>query len=190
MSRSLKIPRYYKTLLAIVVVAGPIVWLMFTEDGKRRTDMMLMWLLGRPGFDAALDAFSPVLTEAKMRESFQDLELACSDGSYPFGDRLCSATIGSFNQYPARAVIWYFAEGRLRAVKLIYQRAYHDAIRGWVERRIPDAGAGGDAGRGAAVWPVAEGVLVMKSGELGKDDEPSLLWLSPGAARELERPGG
>lgn len=190
MARSFKIPRYYKTLLAIIVVAGPIVWLMFTDDGKRRTDMMLMWLLGRPDFDAALDAFSPALTEAKMRETFADLELACSDGPNPFGDRLCSAAIGSFNQYPAQAVIWYFAEGRLSAVKLIYQRAYHDAIRGWVERRIPDAGAGSAAGGGAAVWPAAEGVLVMKSGELGKGDEPSLLWLSPGAARAVEQPGG
>lgn len=185
MTRDFRIPRLYKTLLAVVVVLGPIYWLMLTDDGRRRTDLVLMHLLGRPAFDAAVDAFSPTLTEERLRESFPGLELACADGPNPFGERLCTALIGSFNQYPAQSVIWYFAADRLTAVKLIYQRAYHEAIRDWVKRRVSDTGVATEDGQGISAWPVAEGALVMKSGDLAEHDEPALFWLSPVAAETL-----
>jgi len=173
------------------VVLGPIYWLMFTKDGQRRTDMVLMAILGRPPFDAALESFSDRLTETRLRESFPGLGLQCADGRNPFGDRLCAAPIGSFNQYPARALTLYFQGDRLTAVKVIYQPAYHAQIRGWVERRATRSGMGTNVpGSGAAVpevrdgvasFPAAEGVLVLKDGALGGADEPALIWLSAAA---------
>lgn len=183
MARDFRIPRAYKTLLAIAAVAGPIYWLLATPDGQRRTDMALMALLGRPAFDAALDRFSPRLDEPRLRERFPDLDLRCGDTPTPFGDRLCTAVLGSFNQYPAQGLTLYFRDGSLAAVKVLYQSAYHQAIRAWAERRpgrLYQGGApvGPRLDQGVATWPVAEGLLVMKDGVLGPSEEPALLWVA------------
>ncbi len=195
MKSDLRIPRLYKTLIALVAVLGPIYWLMFTQDGQRRTDMVLMSLLGRPAFNAALESFTDQLTEPRLRESFPALELGCSDDATPFGDRLCAAPIGSFNQYPARAVTLYFSAGQLSAVKVIYQPAYHDRIRAWVERRVGRPSPVSSARERSpsepaptvraevATFPTSGGMLLLKDGELGKADEPALLWLSKGALK-------
>jgi hypothetical protein len=191
MARDYRIPRLYKTLLALAAVLGPIYWLMLTEDGQRRTDLALMWILGRPSFDAALESFTDRLTEARLRESFPAIDFQCADGANPFGDRLCGARIGSFNQYPARGLSLFFEGERLSAVKVLYPPAYHGRLRGWVERRVGRLAEGaGGAGAlapqpvvddGVAAWRVPDGVLMLKDGELGRGDEPALLWLS-GAA--------
>jgi len=199
MKRDFRIPRLYKTLVALAVVLGPIYWLMLTEDGQRRTDLVLMAILGRPPFDAALESFTDRLTEARLREGFPALELQCADGPNPFGDRVCAAPIGSFNQYPARAVTLYFRGGQLSAVKVIYQPSYHGRIRGWAERRagqapqLPAQAEPGSyptppVGGGVAGFPVADGILVLKDGVLDKADEPALLWLSRAALKSTACP--
>lgn len=196
MARDFRIPRLYKTLLALAAVLGPIVWLMFTEDGQRRTDLVLMSILGRPAFDAALETFTDRLTEERLREHFPAVELACTDGESPLGDRICGARIGSFNQYPARELSLFFDGGRLSAVKVLYPRAYHARIRGWVERRVArltDLSEGPPAplvNGGVAAWPVTDGALILKDGELGPSDEPALLWLSGAALARREAQGG
>jgi hypothetical protein len=182
MSRDFRIPRLYKTLLALAVVIGPIYWLMFTADGQRRTDLALMFLLGRPGFDAALESFDPSLTESKLRESFPALELQCSDAPSPLGDRLCVAVIGSFNAYPAKAVSLFFRGDTLSGVKVLYQRAYHDEIRAWVERRVARldplaAPPSPEVSDGVASWRLPGGTFVLKDGDLARADEPALVWL-------------
>jgi hypothetical protein len=186
MASGIRIPKLYKTLLAVVAVLGPIYWLMFTEDGQRRTDLALMSILGRPAFDAALDSFTNRLTEARLRESFPAIELECVDGDNPFGDRFCGAQIGSFNQYPARSLSLFFEGGRLSAVKVLYAPAYHARIRGWVQRRVARLSEEGSDGtppaplvnEGVATWRVTDGALMLKDGDLGRSDEPALLWLS------------
>ena len=172
MAGDFRIPRAYKTLLAVAAVVGPIYWLLATPDGQRRTDMALMSLLGRPAFDAALDRFSPRLDEPRLRERFPSLDLRCADTQSPFGDRLCTAVIGTFNQYPAQGLTLYFQDGSLAAVKVLYQPVYHREIRAWVERRpvgctktapqwVRDWTRGWRAGRSP------KGSLVMKDGPLG-----------------------
>lgn len=197
MTRDFRIPRRYKTLLALVAVLGPIGWLMFTEDGQRRTDLALMTILGRPAFDAALESFTDRLTEARLRERFPAIELACMDGESPLGDRFCGAQIGSFNQYPARELALFFDGGRLSAVKVLYPRAYHARIRGWVERRVarlrevPEGSPPAPlVNGGVAAWPVTDGALMLKDGDLGPSDEPALLWLSGVALARREGQGG
>jgi hypothetical protein len=183
MARDFRIPRFYKTLLALAVVIGPMYWLMFTADGQRRTDMVLMFLMGRPAFDAALESFAPSLGEAKLLESFPKVDFACRAGGAPFGERTCSARIGSFNQYPAQAASLFFSNDALTAVKVDYQPAYHGGIRGWIERRIARLDPlatppSPEIDQGVASWRAADGVLVMKDGELAPEDEPALFWLA------------
>jgi hypothetical protein len=55
MDRDYKLPSLYKSLLMLALVFGPFYWLAFTEDGQRRTDLALMFVLGKPELNAALD---------------------------------------------------------------------------------------------------------------------------------------
>ncbi len=146
--------------------------MLFNPDGQRRTNLALLSVLGRPAFDAALNTFSDRLTESTIRTAFPALALQCADTSSPFGKRRCTAAIGSFNQCSARAVAFYFQGEGLRAVKVLYQPAYHAQVRAWMQQR-PGRVAAGDSGpspaaqAGAASRPVAVGTLVMKDGPLG-----------------------
>ncbi|NEX20074.1 hypothetical protein G3480_07055 [Thiorhodococcus mannitoliphagus] len=183
----LKLPKTYKTVLMLALVFGPFFWLAFTEDGQRRTDLALMFVFGKPEFNAALDTFGSDLTEAKLRETFHKLELQCADGRNPFGDRICGAEIGAFNQIPASSLTLFFERDGLRATKVQYRRAYHEMVRGWVKERVaarepsPLAARFAEQAEGVMVTPVEDGVLVLREGELGKDEEPALMWLSQAA---------
>ncbi|TCT18117.1 hypothetical protein [Thiobaca trueperi] len=184
MNNDLKLPKTYKTLLMLALVFGPFFWLAFTDDGQQRTDLALMFVLGKPEFNPALDIFHSGLTEIKIRETFPKLNFQCAEGANPFGDRLCGAEIGSFNQIPASALTLFFLGERLTAAKIVYRQSYHQAIQDWVRQRV----AGRDAAvqrptapaddLGVATEPVRDGALFFRDGELGKDDEPALLWIS------------
>ncbi|WP_296806265.1 hypothetical protein [Thiocapsa sp.] len=187
MRHDLKLPRLYKTLLMLALVFGPFYWLAFTEDGQRRTDLALMFLLGKPEMNAALDAFTGALTEAQIRETFPKLAFQCADGANPFGDRLCAAEIGAFNGMPASSVTLFLVGDGLRAVKVAYRRIYHPLMRDWVEGRVgraddlPTSDENDETDDGVATWTVPDGLLIMRDGELAREDDPALFWLS-GAA--------
>ncbi len=182
MSITPKLPKGYKTVLMLAIVIGPFYWLTFTEDGRWRTDLALMGFLGRSDFNAALESFAGQLTESRLRSAFAKLDWECSDGTNPFGNRTCMATIGSFNQIPARSARLFFRGDHLRAVKVIYQPAYHAQIKRWIEQRARAVGAAPSspalAEQGFIAQPVAGGVLLMPESVPGQGDEPALIWLA------------
>jgi hypothetical protein len=200
MERNFKLPSLYKTLLMLALVFGPFYWLAFTEDGQRRTDLALMFLLGKPELNAAMESFNSGLTEARFRETFPRLEFRCADGANPFGDRLCAAEVGAFNGIPASSVTLFLSGDGLRAVRLSYRRAYHAWIRDWVDGRfeIPAESRSGDGiaetDEGVVTWTVPDGLLIMRDGDLEPADDPALLWLSraalarQAAARATDQP--
>ena len=67
-NRDFKIPPRYKTLLMLTLVFGPFFWLAFTEDGQWRTDLALMFVLGKEDFNPALDGLldSPHYTRPEV----------------------------------------------------------------------------------------------------------------------------
>ncbi|AFL75586.1 hypothetical protein [Thiocystis violascens] len=188
MTNDLKLPKTYKTLLMLALVFGPFYWLAFTEDGQRRTDLGLMFVLGNPEFNAALDAFNSGLTEARLRELFPKLRFQCATGANPFGDRLCGAGIGSFNQIPASSVTLFFLGEQLRAAKVVYRRSYHRTVREWARQRLAlrdnsvhPALENRQDSREVMAEAVDDGALFVRDGELARTDEPALLWLSQAA---------
>jgi hypothetical protein len=187
MDRDYKLPSLYKSLLMLALVFGPFYWLAFTEDGQRRTDLALMFVLGKPELNAALESFTSGLTETQVRETFPKLAFQCVDGANPFGDRLCAAEIGAFNAIPTSSVTLFLVGEGLRAVKVSYRRAYHQWLRDWVEGRIAalDDGEMSEAAPeiqdGVAAWTVPDGLLILRDGPLDKNDDPALLWLSRAA---------
>ena len=182
----MRLPPLYKTLLMLALVFGPFFWLMFTQDGMRRTDLVVATLFGKESFDVAVDQLHGDLTEQHFRDKFPDLELQCRQGSNPFGDRLCAAQIGSFNQIPAQTVVLFFSGESLRALKLVYRPAYHDLLLFWLNSRVHDVTGAPPVPEqvktdGIGTWVVDDGILLAKATGLEDDDEPALLWLSDAA---------
>lgn len=186
---NMRLPPLYKTLLMLALVFGPFFWLMFTQDGQRRTDLVVAMLFGKEPFDVAIDQLHGDLSEQQFRDKFPDLELQCRDGSNPFGDRLCAAQIGSFNQIPSRSVVLFFAGKSLRAVKVSYRSAYHDLMLRWLNSRVYDVTGAPPVSEqvnpdGVGTWAVDDGIVFVKATELADTDDPALLWLSDVAVQQ------
>ena len=123
-----KLPSSYKLLLSLALVIGPITWLMFTDDGRRRSDLVLLHILGDPSFNIAYDKLTPGVTEEMIRAQFPKVDFDCQALATSFGDRLCAAKIASFNGLPARSAQLYFAGDQLRMLQLGYRLKYHDML--------------------------------------------------------------
>lgn len=178
----LKLHPIYKTLLLLAIVLGPIVWLVFTQDGQRRTDLVILYLLGKGELNLAIEKLHPRMSEDDFRRLFPDLDLACRDAADRFGDRICSAEVGAFNGVPSRSFTLFLRGDRLRAAKLHYRRVYHETLRRQLEGRLgmPAAVAGKDAAsEGAPVtWVVDAGLLLLPPARPESGAEAALMWLS------------
>jgi len=185
---NLQLHPLYKTLLMVAIVAGPIVWLVFTEDGQRRSDLVILYLLGKGELDLAVERLHSGMTEGQFRQIFPDLELACRTAADPFGDRICTAEVGAFDAVPSRSFTLFLAGDRLRAAKLQYRRVYHDTLQRRLTGRLgrPAVGAGADAAPGDApvTWVVDDGLLLLPPERPESDAEAALLWLSRAAVAD------
>jgi hypothetical protein len=184
---NLRLHPLYKNLLLLAIVLGPIAWLMLTEDGRRRTDLVMLHLFGKGELDLAIEQLHSGMREASFRELFPDLTLACEEKESPFGDRLCTADIGAFNQIPARAFSLFLSTDRLRAAKLDYRRAYYEDLKNQLKTRLgrPTWETSDDSAttHGPLVWKTRDGLLLLPAEEPELDSDASLIWLSVPAAR-------
>ena len=178
-------------LLSLVLVGGPLVWLLFTKEGQRRTDLLLLPLFGRPSVTLSLAELSSRLGEADIRAKLPDVELACTDEVTPYGDRTCTARIGAFVRLPAESLTFFFAGGELRVAKLSYRRDVHPEVASYLTQRF---GEGDTTKRGAdgapalvTNWQLLDGLVLLRAGDLGPRDEAALLWLSRAAVTERAR---
>jgi hypothetical protein len=173
---NLKLPKTYKLILAICVVAGPFIWLVLTEDGKRRSDLFLLHLLGHQPFNLAVENLRPDLDEKPLLSQFSRVEFDCSDSHGALGDRRCEAQIGSFNGVPARAVEMYWNEGQLNAVRIDYRRRWHQGLIEDLTTRYgrPRRDIVGE--RTVFAWRFDGGMLLVPK-TLGEGEEPVLMWI-------------
>ncbi|MGB5834626.1 MAG: hypothetical protein WBG92_21930, partial [Thiohalocapsa sp.] len=146
---NLKLPRAYKLILSLALIAGPFTWLMFTEDGKRRSDLFILHVFGAPSFNIAYDRLNPDVTEADIHEQFPKVEFKCIDQKTGFGERVCVAEIASFNGMPARSAALFYDDDTLNALQLDYRARYHETLVTGLRN-----------GLGAPLEPVGGGVLV------------------------------
>jgi hypothetical protein len=175
---NLRLNPLYKKLLILSLVLGPMVWLVFTKDGQRRSDLVLLYLFGKEELNLAIENLHGNMTEADFRNLFPDLALTCDEGANPFGDRLCSAEIGAFSAIPARAFTLFLEGERLRAAKVNYRRAYHATLEDQISTRLGAVAAVDPSGPEAVSWQVDDGLLLMPASEPEDDSEAALLWLS------------
>jgi hypothetical protein len=177
-----KIPALYKKLLALAIVIGPIYWLMFTEDGRRRTDLVVLSLKGDPFVALRLDILGPQANEQAIREFLPRLTWECDDAPSAFGEHHCLAPIGAFNDAPAHYLLTYFDQGGLSAMKVVYRSPYHDWLVGLNRSMLGDPGP---PLQGVLRWKTERGLVLMQARPDPDREEPSLLWLSAELAARL-----
>lgn len=174
---NLKLPKTYKLLLAICVVAGPFIWLVLTEDGKRRSDLFLLHLLGNQPFNLAVENLRPGVDEAALLSQFSRVDFVCDDRRSALGSRRCAAEIGSFNGVPARSAELYWDDGQLKAVRVDYRGRWHETLLEDQRKRFgPPRRDSIGAGRVLA-WRLADGMLLIPE-TLVADEPPALMWIS------------
>ncbi|MCW4293697.1 MAG: hypothetical protein N0E50_16870 [Candidatus Thiodiazotropha taylori] len=178
-----KVPTLYKRLLAFVAVIGPIFWLVFTEDGQRRTDTVVLTLWGEDEIKLNLQALDNQVTEEEFMKVFPDIEWQCQDQVSPFGNRLCASKIGVFNGIPAHYVTVFFHDKWVNGVKVGYRKKYHTQLKTQLWQQmgspIPEGTDQPRVKRGpdsVLHWSTNTGHVILKE-ELAENEEPSLMWL-------------
>jgi hypothetical protein len=183
----------YWILPVLALLAGVLLWLVFTHDGRRRVDLTLSSLRGQPRVELSLLELNSHLTESNVRARLPGVDLQCTDGQTPFGERACAARIGAYGRLPAEALAFHFTGGDLRAAKLNYRRDVHRELVASLIRRLGEGettrrSAAGGAGR-VLNWPLVDGVLLLNAGDLVPAEEPALLWLSSAVVEERMHAG-
>jgi len=179
---TMKVNPWFKTLMVMAMVIGPMYWLMFTTDGQRRTDSVMLQLFGAEGMELDLNKLDARLSEEELRKVYPELDWQCADaaqggGAYG-GDRVCVAAIGSWNGMPAYRVAFHFLNGHVRAMQLDYRAAYQQSLLEQLHQQLGrPLGGGAGADDGVLQWSTGSGVVVIKE-QLQPSDQPALIWLA------------
>jgi hypothetical protein len=183
MRETLSINKLYKTLLIIVIVVGPIYWLMFTTDGKRRTDTMMLWLFSGESIEINFQVLDSHYHENDWMKVYPDLSWQCKDTESSFGSRVCFSAISSYNGIPANYLSVFFSSEWTSAVKLGYRDQYHSDLGDDLLFQLgqPDnasnSGASLASAEGIFIWSTPHGQVFLKQ-SLQRGEEPVLLWLA------------
>jgi hypothetical protein len=176
---NIKIPSLYKRLIAFLIVIGPIYWLIFTEDGQRRTDSVVLFLWGEDEIKFNLDALDDRYTETELLKVFPDIDWQCKDGNTDFGNRLCAAKIGIYNDIPAHYIAVFFKDQWINGVKISYRRIYHDQL---IQQLLHQVGNpvrentdGTNQNDTILRWDTSRGNIILKQ-VLHEKEEAALMW--------------
>lgn len=175
--------KFHKILLTLVLVFVPPFLLVFTNEGNRVVDNVMLWLFDRPSLKLNLQEASQSYTEADIQKAFPGLKWQCGSLHSSFGETACNASIGSFNELPARHIVAYFAQKHLSAIQLRYHEHYHDQL---IQQLIKTLGQPENAMQAIKSTPDADPVLQWSTGRglvilkksINPTDEPVLLWIS------------
>jgi len=176
---NLKLHPLYKKLLLLALVLGPAFWLVLTEDGQRRADIVLIKLLeGGEDFNLSFAKLHPTASETDLLANFPDVEFHCDERDTQFGDRLCAADIVSFNAAPAKQVSVFFRQGSTRAVRLIYRPAHHRFVIDHLRRELgaPEILSSGEVP--LYRWHASGGMVVAPRDEPETLQDASIMWLA------------
>lgn len=177
------IPKFHKTLALIGIVVLPIYWLMFTADGQRRTDTLLLWIMGGDPIDINFQVLDGQYGPEDWKKVYGDVSWQCQNQTTSFGEQVCFSEISSYNGIPSRYVKVYFLQNQTRAVKLVYRDQYHRQVGLDIQQQLgapvqstADPAAPASEQR-VLQWQTDHGLVLIKQ-ELTEGDEASLLWLS------------
>jgi hypothetical protein len=169
----------HKRLLLILVVVTPMYWLLFTEDGRRRSDTLLLWMAGGEPIDINFRALDAQYSLQDWQKVYADIDWHCGEQKSAFGDSLCYSEISSYNGIPARYLSAFFRDNHISAVKLVYRNLYHRQLGLDLQQQLgtPLEKTHDQPDNDVLQWHTPHGsVLIRKT--LSKDEDASLLWLA------------
>lgn len=176
--------KIYKTFAIIALIVAPIYWLMVTEDGKRRTDTLILWLGGGDPVNINFKALDNHYSMQDWQQVYADIDWQCREQPSTWGDEICYSEISSYNGIPSRYITAFFDAGYISALKLVYRNQYHDQLGYELQNQLgkpellrsaPEDAP--DTANNIVRWPTDHGVVLLKQ-QLGSgEEEASLLWL-------------
>jgi hypothetical protein len=175
--------KIYKTFIIIAIVVAPIYWLMITEDGKRRTDTLLLWITGGDPININFEVLDDRYSVQDWQQVYEDIDWQCKEQASAWGDEICYSEVSSYNGIPARYVSVFFAEGYSSALKLVYRNQYHAQLGAELLNQLgkpePVSAGPGDAPDSNSIlrWQTDHGMLLLKQQLDSGEEEASLLWL-------------
>ena len=177
--------KLHKTLLILALVIVPPYFLIFTDEGARISDNVILWLFGEESIKLDLGELDASYRPEEIRKVFPELAWECRQEQTAFGDSLCAAPVGAVNDFPARILTAFFVADRIRALKILYREQYHDQFLGHLIAQLGQPKNVAEAVRAAAdaapvlEWDTGKGLVLMKK-TLANGDEPAVFWLARG----------
>ena len=173
---SMPFNKLYIRALLLCVVLGPFVWVMFTDEGQRVSDIFMLELGDSEAMNLNFTSLSNRVDETTLQEQFPQVKFKCLSQQSAFGDRQCSAPISALNGAPAQYVHAFFFQRHLTALKVGYQPSYHSYL---YKGLLQSFGAGEEGPEsGLRRWSTGAGLLYAPPQELTLDKEAALLWLA------------
>lgn len=170
----MKMPRWFKTALALALVLGPMYWLLVSNDGQRRSDAVMLWLFGADTIELDLRVLDDGYTREQLRKVYPDLAWECSSQAGS-DNTVCSSALGTYNTIPAYRIVFHFSDDQLTRLRVDYRPRYHQALLGQLVQQL---GQPADTTTPQAVleWPLGNSLVVVKR-ELTDTDDAALFWL-------------
>ena len=175
--------KIYKTLIVIAIVVAPIYWLMMTDDGKRRTDTLILWLTGGDPVNINFKALDNRYSIEDWQRVYGDIDWKCREQASTWGNETCYSEISSYNGIHARYITVFFSDGYSSAFKLVYRNQYHAQLGAELQHQLgkpEQVKAGpGDApdSNNIIKWQTDHGMVLLKQQLDSGEEEASLLWL-------------
>lgn len=179
----MRMSKLYKTIILIAMVVGPLYWLMITEDGKRRTDTLMLWLTGGDPININFLVLDTSYTTEEWQRVFKDIPWVCKDEASSWGDEICYAEISSYNGIPASYLSAFFINGNISGLKLVYRNQYHNQLGLELQHQLgkPEMMNTDSAGQPdentVLQWQTDNGVVLIKQQLATGEEEAALLWL-------------
>ncbi len=170
---------FHKRFFLVLIVVAPMYWLLFTEDGKRRSDMVVLWLAGGDPISLNFKVLDNNYSIEEWKKVFEDVDWSCKDQTTAFGDQYCYSEISSYNGIPARYLTAYFKNSHVNAVKLVYRNQYHQQLGNDLQQQLgmPLVQTHESVENDLLQWHTDHGTVMIKT-ELTADEKASLIWLS------------
>ncbi len=170
---------FHKRLFLVVIVVLPMYWLVFTEDGRSRSDRVVLWMAGGDEIDLNFQVLDNAYSVEDWKKVFADIDWQCQNSKTTFGDQFCFSKLSAYNGIPARYLTVFFRQNHVSALKLVYRNQYHQKLGLDIQYQLgaPLVKNHESADNDMLQWPTEHGMVMLKK-DIAPEEEASLLWLA------------
>ena len=170
---------FHKRLFLVVIVVLPMWWLLFTDDGRSRSDTVILWLAGGETIGINFKELNNSYSIEDWQKVYPDMDWQCENKNNGFGDQYCYSEIASYNGIPANYVTVFFRQGQVSALKLVYRNQYHQRMGEDLHQQLgtPLLRQDQQEQHDMLQWNTDHGVVMIKQ-QIQPEEQASLIWLA------------